>query len=184
VKRIYKNAVPDGFLVVQPVAPKWTDKQQIVWPTAKSPADGMKVSTEEFVAQVIEEVGKTQKVDPARVYTLSWSSSGPAAYLLAAQKKPLVRGSLIAMSVFHPKDFDIDNVKDRSYYILHSPDDKVCPFKMAEEARGALRKAGARVEFATYAGGHGWQGDVFGNIRTGLEWLQKPPAPPAPPAKR
>jgi predicted esterase len=176
VKRIYKNAVPDGFLVVQPVAPKWTEKQQIVWPTDNSKVDGMKFSTEEFVAQVIEEIGKTQKLDPARVYTLSWSSSGPAAYVIAAQKKPLVRGSLIAMSVFHPADFDIANVKERPYYILHSPDDKVCPFKMAEEARDALRKAGARVEFATYEGGHGWQGDVFGNIKAGLDWLEKPPA--------
>ena len=32
---------------------------------------------------------------------------------------------------------------------------------------------GPLVEFATYEGGHGWKGDVFGNIRTGVEWLEK-----------
>lgn len=173
VKRIYKNSVPDGFLVVQPVAPRWTKEPKVIWPTEKVKADGMKFTTEDFVEQVIEEVSKARKVDPARVYTLSWSSSGPAAYVLAARKKPLVRGSLIAMSVFHPSDFDIDRVKDRPFYILHSPEDSTCPFKMAEEARDTLRKNGALVEFATYEGGHGWEGDAFGNIRTGVGWLEK-----------
>src|SRR5258708_5550160 len=48
VKRIFKNAVPEGYLVAQPVAVKWADKQQIVWPTAKSKVEGMKFTTEEF----------------------------------------------------------------------------------------------------------------------------------------
>jgi predicted esterase len=173
VKRIYKSAVPDGFLVVQPVAPKWTKDPQVIWPTEKVKGDGMKFTTEDFVEQMIEDVGKAKKIDPARVYTLSWSSSGPAAYALATRKKAVVRGSLIAMSVFHPEEFDLDRVKDRAFYILHSPQDETCPFKMAEQARDTLRKKGAQVEFATYEGGHGWKGNVFGNIRAGVDWLEK-----------
>ena len=176
VKRVYKNALPDGFLVVQPVPPKWTPDQQIIWPTEKSKVTGMKFTTEDFVEGIIEELEKTQKIDPARVFTLSWSSSGPAAYILSTRKKGLVKGSLIAMSVFHKEELDLDVAKDQNYYILHSPDDKVCPFKMAEEARDTLRKQGANVEFATYAGGHGWQGNVFANIRNGVEWLLDPKA--------
>ena len=34
VKRIWANALPDGYLVAQPVAAEWTENQQIVWPTA------------------------------------------------------------------------------------------------------------------------------------------------------
>jgi len=34
-KRIYKHAVPDEYVAVQPVAVKWTEKQEIIWPKAK-----------------------------------------------------------------------------------------------------------------------------------------------------
>ena len=174
VKRVYKNALPDGFLVVQPVPVKWTPDQTTIWPTEKSKVTGMKYTTEEFVEGIIEELEKTKKIDAAKVFTLSWSSSGPAAYVLSTRKKGLVKGSFIAMSVFHREDLDLDLVKDQNYYILHSPDDTTCPFKMAEEARDTLRKKGAKVEFATYLGGHGWQGNVFANIRNGVEWLLDP----------
>jgi predicted esterase len=184
VKRVYKNAVPEGFLVVQPVAPMWTPEQQIVWPTGKSKVAGMQYTTEEFVEGILEELAKSRKIDPARVFTLSWSSSGPAAYVLSTRKKGLVKGSLIAMSVFHPNELDLDLAKDRAFYILHSPDDLVCPFRMAEEARDTLRKKGAKVEFGTYLGGHGWKEDPFGKIRKGLAWLLDPKRKQEPAAKK
>lgn len=174
VKRIYKSAVPKGFLVVQPVAVKWKSDQQVIWPTEASKVSGMKFSTEEFVEEIVETLAKSRKIDAARVFTLTWSSSGPAAYVLSTRKKGLVKGSLIAMSVFHESELDLERAKDHPYYILHSPEDKTCPLRLAEEARDTLRKHGAKVAFATYEGGHGWQGDVFGNIRTGLEWLLDP----------
>src|SRR5262245_47675447 len=31
VKRIYKNALPEGYVAAQPVAVKWADKQEVVW---------------------------------------------------------------------------------------------------------------------------------------------------------
>ena len=80
VKRIYKIAVPEGYVLAQPVAVKWTEKQQIVWPTDKNRVEGMKFSTEEFVDAVIGDVGDRHKLDPERTFTLTWSSSGPAAY--------------------------------------------------------------------------------------------------------
>lgn len=173
VKRIYKNAVPDGFLVVQPVAPKWTEKQYVVWPTDEVKADGMKFSCDDFVEDVIAAVAKTRKIDPERVYTLSWSSSGPLAYLLSMRKGGAVRGSFIAMSVFHKNDYDVELAKGKPYYLYHSAEDKTCPFAQAEEARDLLKKKGAVVEFATYVGGHGWHGDMFGDIRKGFGWLVK-----------
>lgn len=178
VKRIYRDAVPDGFLVVQPVAPKWTANPSVIWPTEKVKGDGMKFTTEEFVEGVIEEVEKTQKIDPARVFTLTWSSSGPAAYVISTRKKELVKGSLIAMSVFQPDFVDAERAKGKLYYILHSPDDKTCPIKLAEEARDTLRKKGAKVEFATYAGDHGWHETAFADIRKGLDWLLDPKEQP------
>ncbi len=71
VKRIYKHAVPKGYLVAQPVSVKWTDTQSIVWPTKKNRVEGMKFSTEEFVEAVIDETETRHKIDLQRIVTLS-----------------------------------------------------------------------------------------------------------------
>ena len=173
VKRIFKNAVPDGFVLAQPVAFKWTDNQTIVWPTAKTSVEGMKFSTEEFVDAVIKDVGDRQKIDPERIYTLTWSSSGPAAYAISLTN-PKVKGSFIAMSVFKPTQLPaLEKGKGHAYFVYHSPDDRVCPFRMAQQAAAQLEMAGARVKLSTYEGGHGWRGPLYDNIREGMEWLEQ-----------
>jgi predicted esterase len=112
------------------------------------------------------------KLDPGYIFTLSWSSSGTLAYTLALAKKTRVTGSFISMSIYKPSILPpLKPATGRRFYILHSPDDKVCPPRMAEQARDELTKAGAVVQYATYEGGHGWHGDVFGEIRKGVDWL-------------
>jgi predicted esterase len=179
VKRIYKHSIPDGYLVAQLVAPKWTDEQSIVWPTSKNRADKMKFSTEQFVDAVIEDVAKRQKVNPERVFTLSWSSGGPAAYAASLTSKKIT-GSFIAMSVFKPEVLPaLDSAKGHGYFIYHSRNDRVCPFRMAQQAADDLKKSGAAVELKTYEGGHGWMGGFYGHIREGVEWLEANHAPQA-----
>ena len=65
----------------------------------------------------------------------------------------------------------LETAKGHIYYLLHSPDDKVCPFSHAEQAKVELTEAGATVRLDTYDGGHGWHGDVYGNIQRGISWL-------------
>ena len=174
VKRLYEKALPEGYLAAQPIAVQWTDDQEIVWPSGKLKVDKMKFTTEEFVAAVIADVGKSYKLDPARTFTLTWSSSGPAAYAISLQEKPIVAGSLIAMSVFKPDLLpDLKAAKGHAYYLYHSPDDRVCPLWMAEAAEKKLTETGAKVTLAKYDGGHGWQGDTFNDVRTGIVWLEK-----------
>ena len=60
-----------------------------------------------------------------------------------------------------------------AYLILHSRQDFI-PIRMAETARDTLREHGAAVELMTYEGGHGWRGDVYGNLRRGIDWLESP----------
>ena len=77
------------------------------------------------------------------------------------------------MSVFKPDQLpDLKRAKDKLYYILHSPEDKI-PIRFAEAARDQLAEAGAKTKLQTYEGGHGWHGDVYGNIRAGIEWLEQ-----------
>jgi predicted esterase len=172
VRRIYKHALGEDFLIAQPVAVQWHPNQKIVWPTRKNKVAGQRFATEDFVNSVVEDVAAKHKLDRNAIFTLSWSSSGPAAYAIALAKKTPVTGSYIAMSVFKPNDLPpLENGKGRVFYIEHSPEDQVCPFRMAEEAKESLEKAGATVHFNTYDGGHGWLGDVFGRVRSGVDWL-------------
>ncbi|MFZ2639466.1 MAG: hypothetical protein WA117_00650 [Verrucomicrobiia bacterium] len=173
IKQIAKNAVPDGWWVAQLVAPVWDKRrsQEIVWPTARNRFPAVKFTTEQFIAAIVADVARDGRVDSRRIFTLSWSSGGPAAYAASLDPTTRVTGSFVAMSVFKPQELsNLAAAKGRLYYVLHSPQDFI-PIKMAEKAREMLQAQGARVEFKTYEGGHGWHGNVFGMIREGLVWL-------------
>ena len=174
VKNIALHGAGDSFLTAQLVSVKWKPDQTIIWPTKGNPVPKMEFTTEEFAEAVIAEGRKTQKIDPERIYTLSWSSSGPAAYAISLREKTPVRGSFIAMSVFHPNELgSLKSAAGRAYYLLHSPEDKTCPFRDSEEALKALEKAGAKATLEKYEGGHGWNGPVFPMIKKGLAWLDE-----------
>jgi predicted esterase len=173
VKRVAKHAAGGEFLVAQLVSKYWSKSQKIVWPTKGNPVPSMEFTTEQFAEAVIAEISKQQKIDPKRVYTLSWSSSGPAAYAIAFQQKTAVRGSLIAMSVFNAEQLPpAKNAAARKFYLLHSPADETCKFEFAEKAQKQLQDAGARVTLEKYDGGHGWKGPVYDMISKGLRWLE------------
>lgn len=174
VRRIQKFALPKGYVVAQLVAPRWSadQAQQLVWPTKKVRWQGMKFSTEEFITAVVKDVKGKVKIDDAHVYSLSWSSSGPAAYAAALSGGP-IKGSFIAMSIYRPNDLGpASGAKGHAFYLLHSPEDFI-KIAMPRAALADMKAAGARATLQTYEGGHGWKGDVFGTIRTGVEWLEK-----------
>lgn len=174
IKNMVRHAVSEQWIVAQPIAVKWTDRQQIVWPTKSNPAKGAKFTTEEFIDAVVKDVAKRQKIDARYVFTLSWSSSGPAAYAIAFRKKTPITGSFIAMSVYFPKQLPkVPAVRGRAFYLFHSPDDAVCKFWMSRKANADLERMGAKTTLVEYAGGHGWHGNIFGSIRTGVDWLEK-----------
>ncbi len=98
---------------------------------------------------------------------------------LRSRQGTRLTGSFVAMSVFRPERYEhLENARGRGYYILHSPQDFI-PIDMATEARDELRRYGAHVELRTYEGGHGWRGDVYGEIRRGIKWLEANHAAPA-----
>jgi predicted esterase len=98
----------------------------------------------------------------------------PDKYTKMQQKYKAV-GGLMAMSVFQPAWLPpLTQAKDRRFYLFHSPDDQVCPHWMAKAADKSLTEAGAKTTLVEYEGGHGWHGDIFGNIRRGIEWLEQP----------
>ena len=180
VKRIYKNALPDGYLMAQLVAVPSKNRNQIVWPTAKLADKKQTFTTESFIANVVAEVIAKHKVDAERVFTLSWSSGGPAAYAASLAKDTPIKGSLVAMSVFPLAQLNpLTAARGQKYFLLHSPQDRTCPYFHARMAKTQLTNAGAAVEVKDYDGGHGWKGDILGNITAGIEWLESIKIPPA-----
>jgi predicted esterase len=162
----------ETYLVAQPVAVKWSPLQKITWPTKGDPFKKQKFTTEEFVDVVIQDVSARHTIDERFVFTLSWSSGGPAAYSIALDVKSRVTGSYVAMSVFRPEWHPhVDRAKGHAFLIDHSPQDKVCKFEFAEKAQRELTAAGGQVRLVTYDGGHGWHGNMYGRVAEGMKWL-------------
>jgi poly(3-hydroxybutyrate) depolymerase len=174
VKLIGKNSGGDEWLVAQLIAKKWTEKQEVIWPTERTRVTGQKFSTEEFIDSVIAEVTRLREVDPKRIVVLAWSSGGPAAYSHALRPNTAIPVDryFISQSVFHTESLPpLAGAKGKRFYLHHSRTDAMCEFADAEEARDRLRPAGAAVELVEYEGGHGWYGDMYDQIRKGIGWL-------------
>ena len=178
VKRIYKNVLGPEYLVLELVAPKWAKSEQVVWPTVKDTA-AAKFATEKFIAAAVDDAATRHKIDRRKVFALGWSSGGPAVYAASLVEKPVITACMPAMSIFYPGMLPpLERAKGRPYFILHSPDDQVCKFALAQNAKTNLEAAGAKVKLLEYPGGHGWQGNVFGNIKAGVEWMEEQTAAP------
>lgn len=175
VTRIAKYGLSESYLVVQLVAPVWTPEQaqNIVWPNEKSGVKEMLFSTDDFFLAVRSELAKAHKLDPRYSFSLTWSSSGMSGYGFSLLPKSGITGTFVAMSVFFPAMLpSLAAAKGHPYFIYHSPQDFI-PIALPEAARDALRKEGATVELQTYQGGHGWRGNIFGDIRKGIAWLEE-----------
>lgn len=173
IRRVQMNALGDDYLVAHMVATKWTSSQEIIWPTTGLKVDGMKFTTEEFIESVVRDVKKQVKLNPKDIFTLGWSSSGPAVYAHALSKDRSTTGAFSAMSVYNPSQLPTDpKIEGFPIFILHSPEDKTCPYWMAEKAKSDLTTKGAKVSFETYGGGHGWVEDPFTHIANGIHFLE------------
>lgn len=174
LKRVAKNALPDDMLLLQLVAKKWSDdEKRVVWPQARLNPEKATFLTEEFVTKAIDAVAKKHKIDREHVYACGWSSGGPGVWATLLKEGSPLKGAFVAMSVYQPQILPpAANAKGKRVYILHSPEDFI-PIKMAENARDTLKAAGATVEYATYEGGHGWHGDIFGYFRAAAAFLTR-----------
>ena len=69
------------------------------------------------------------------------------------------------MSVFKPEQMEsLKGAKGHAYFLYHSPDDRICPYRMAEHAAKELKQHGATTKLTTYKGGHGWRGNLYKEV--------------------
>lgn len=123
-------------------------------------------------------IGPTASEVPTDSYglivVLPGGGGGPAAYAISLKKDSPVVGPYIAMSVFKPERLgSLKQAAGQAYFIDRSPQDRVCPFRMAQDAARLLAAEGARVKLNTYDGGRGWRGDVYSRISAGIKWLEE-----------
>ena len=165
--------LPKGFLVAQLVALS-SDDQQVIWPLEKVKHKKQTFSTQQFIENVVKEVKAKQNVDNQRILALGWSSSGNAIYAPVLTPNSLVKGAIVAMSVFHPQSLPpFAGAKGKRVVIMHSPEDKI-PIRFAETAQKQLKDSGAQVQFVRMKGGHGWHDDPLGSITKAVKWLEQP----------
>ncbi|HYC76375.1 MAG TPA: hypothetical protein VEI02_02000 [Planctomycetota bacterium] len=180
VKNIARQVFSDEYVVVQLVSVRWIENQPVIWPTAHVKQKEATFGTEEFFLDVHKEVAKSIKLDPRCCFTLSWSSGGPAAYVLALMDRTPITGSYVAQSVFFPDRLPpLRAAKGKAFFLDHSPEDEKCRFALAEQARDALKKEGAHVELVAYDGGHGWHGAIWDRMKKGRAHLEKHAVKPA-----
>lgn len=172
VRRIYKMALNDEWIVAQIVAPRWARRQAIVWPTKTRLLPEARFSTEQLIDSVIDDITTRGSIDPTEIYVLAWSSSGPAAYSVALMDKPRIAGAFIAMSVFRENEYSKPvTAPSCCVYLMQSPDDNRTPFRHAESAQQFMESVGIRVMLKQYKGGHGWHGNPFEMVSEGMNWL-------------
>ena len=133
----------------------------------------MKFATEDLIKAVIGGVKKMRKIDPRYIFTLGWSSGGPPCYSASLTPGVGITGTFVAMSVFQPKWMPLlDGARAApTSCCTHRPTSS------RSRSRNRLATASSRPErrrsFARPDRGHGWHGDVYGNIRAGIQWLRR-----------
>lgn len=172
-ENLYRYGVPPNYLGVWLHSKKWTPEQRIVWPTRTLSVASMRFSTADFVNDVISDVGQSHAIDAKRIFVVGWSSGGPASYDALLTSKA-VRGVVVAASVFRSTHFpSLQAAAGRGVYIIHSREDSLAAYSMAEEALDRFLAVGARAALSTYSGPHGaWIGTAFAPVREGIRWLE------------
>ncbi|MFO1053268.1 MAG: hypothetical protein U1F36_13735 [Planctomycetota bacterium] len=171
-------AAPRDMVGAMATAARWTDDQEIVWPTERNRVTRMRYTTEDYVNAIVDDVRNREDIDPKRIYLLAWSSAGPVAYDMSLARNTQFAGFYVAMSVFKPEQPALRNAKGRRFVLDQSPEDRTTPYRFASDAKHALGEKGAAVWLRDYAGGHGWNDQPVLRLRDGLRWLMS--ADPAP----
>lgn len=178
--RRVQEGLGEEYAIAVLSAPVWSEEQadSVVWVTdhwKKSAYSEAKFTTEEFLRAVLEDVKKQKRFKLASVSVFGWSSSGPAVYAAATEKKAPYDGFVILCSVFKKEQLaKLSNAKGRRFYLLQGTEDDLTRLSWAEEAEEALRKNGAEVEHEWYEGGHGFgMPDPIGTLKRAFESVRQ-----------
>lgn len=101
------------------------------------------------LAALLDEVSRTYRVDPSRMYATGLSSGAVAALELAIRHPERVAAVVPISAHVIPKD--LCRMKDVPAWIFHSAGDERIPFARAERLARALEACGGEVRLTIYA---------------------------------
>jgi phospholipase/carboxylesterase len=124
------------------------DADRALWPTLDS-------LTTDYILRVVDDVSQRHRV--SRVVLFGFSQGVSAAYL-AAMKRPDRIAGIVAFAGSFPRNSVTPEQLEAASHIRvmigHGTGDTQVPLDASERARDLLRKAGYKVQFETFEGGH------------------------------
>jgi predicted peptidase len=126
---------------------------------------------------ILDEVARTHRVDPDRVYVTGHSMGGRGA-LYTAYKMPERFAAVIALGPVSPITAWAEKLASLPLWVFHGPNDQFTPLKEVEELVHAIEAKGGHPQFTVLPGRDHYILDVYDRPDL-YEWLaqQKKPHP-------
>jgi predicted peptidase len=123
------------------------------------------------LAAVLDEVARTYRVDPDRVYITGHSMGGRGA-LYAAYKMPERFAAVVSLAPAAPITAWADKLAAVPLWLFHGPNDQFTPLKEVEELVHAIEAAGGHPQLTVLPGRDHYILDVYDRPDV-YEWLAK-----------
>lgn len=146
-----------GAIIVAPdcTAGRWTEPQ-----------------AEADVLALLEHVGKTWAIDPARTLITGFSMGGMGTWALAAKHQDLFAAALIVAG--RPQEGSAEVVWRIPLYIIHSRDDEVVLLKPTADIAKVLDDKGVKVKLVVVDGLTHYQVPAFvPYMREAIPWIKR-----------
>jgi predicted peptidase len=129
------------------------------------------------LAAVLDEVARTHRVDPDRVY-VSGHSMGGRGSLYAAYKMPERFAAVLSLAPVGPITVWAGKLATLPLWLFHAPNDQFTPLKEVEELVQAIEAAGGHPQFTVLPGRDHYILDVYDRPDI-YDWLAKQKRKPA-----
>jgi predicted peptidase len=142
------------FVVVSPLCPQgeiWTD------------ADAL--------AQLVDQVVRTNRIDEKRIYVTGHSMGGRGALYLA-YRLPTRFAAIVAMSPLSPITAWAKELRNTPVWIIHGAKDGAAPIKDSEELVSAIEQSGGHPKFTPLADRHHFILDLYDKNDV-FDWMTK-----------
>lgn len=126
---------------------------------------------------VLDEVARSYRVDPDRIYITGHSMGGRGA-LYAAYKMPERFAAVVSLGPVAPITAWADKLATIPLWLFHGPNDQFTPLKEVEELVHAIEAAGGHPQFTVLPGRDHYILDVY-DRRELYEWLAQQRRKPA-----
>lgn len=175
----FANELPDELLIVSAKAPLTLMPNSHAWYTihldnieGKFSDIPEAIKARDIIAQFIDELKTTYKVDANNTFLLGFSQGTILSYAVALNYPEKVQ-HIVALSGYindelSPETFDDTKYTNLDFFISHGTVDQVLPLEWAQNAPPFLNNLGIQNSYKEYPVGHGVAPQNFYDLK---EWI-------------